>query len=123
MELRRNDPVVIVLLTLGIFMATSCRDESMPRPRGFLRIDLPERQYRWFDTTWPYAFEYPAYALIQPRDQGGDERYWADIVFPHFNASVHLSYKGVDGNLDGYTEDAHTLAMKHISRATGIYAS
>ena len=52
------------LFSLILLLVTSCTDSYMPKPRGYFRIDLPERSYRVFDSTFPYTFEYPGYAVI-----------------------------------------------------------
>ncbi|MGC8864525.1 MAG: gliding motility lipoprotein GldD [Bacteroidales bacterium] len=101
-------------------MIAGCGDSYLPKPRGYFRIELPEKKYRVFDTTFPYAFEYPSYALIKPAQHAGDNPYWMDIEFPRFRATIYLSYKPVVKNLRTLTEDSRTFVMKHIPRATSI---
>jgi hypothetical protein len=64
--MNRSFPVyllsVLLIGSLIIFMFTGCHEEYAPKPRGYFRIDLPEKHYVKFDTTYPYTFEYPAYA-------------------------------------------------------------
>ena len=103
-----------------VFFLSGCGDTPMPKPRGYFRIDLPERNYRAFDTTFPYTFEYPVYARITPDVSAKDEPYWINIDYPQFKGRIHLSYKNVNGNLSRYTEDAHELVMKHIPKASAI---
>lgn len=103
-----------------ILLLGSCNDNYVPKPRGFFRIDLPERDYRILDSIYPYVFEYPVYAIINNDQHSPDQPYWINVDFPKFKASVHLSYKAVDNNLAEYTEDAHSLVMKHIPKASAI---
>lgn len=110
-------PVVAFSLA---FLLSGCGDTPMPKPRGYFRIDLPERQYRSFDSTLPYAFEYPVYAKISPDPHALNEPYWINIDYPRFRGRVHFSYKAVNNNLSQFTEDAHALAMKHIPKASAI---
>jgi gliding motility-associated lipoprotein GldD len=42
---------------------------------------------------------------------------------PQFEATLHFSYKIIDGNLASYLEDSHTLVSKHIPKADAIYDS
>jgi gliding motility-associated lipoprotein GldD len=109
----------IVFLSL-ILLLGSCDDNYVPKPRGFFRIDLPAREYRVLDSIYPYVFEYPVYAVINNDKHSPDQPYWINVDFPKFKASVHLSYKAVDNNLSVYTEDAHSLVMKHIPKASAI---
>jgi gliding motility-associated lipoprotein GldD len=110
-------PIILAVLISGFI---SCEQSYSPKPRGFFRIDLPEKHYLTFDTTFPYSFEYPVYSTITGDPHSPDEKYWINLNFPDFKATVHISYKPVDNNLVNYLEDAHTLVTKHISKADAI---
>ena len=101
----------------------ACQGNYSPKPRGFFRIHLPEKEYVLFDTDFPYSFEYPAYGQVVPDERPSAEPYWADIVFPEFKGTLHLSYKRVRGEADlaAFFEDARSFAHKHIPKATAIY--
>lgn len=108
-------------LLLVLIMAASCGDHHpQPKPRGYFRIDLPEKQYVTLDTMARYSFEYPAYATITPDFYSLDEKDWANVEFPRFKGTIHISYKNIDNNLPEYLEDAHLMITKHITKATGI---
>lgn len=99
----------------------SCNNSDyVPKPRGYFRIDLPPKLYRNFDSTYPYTFEYPAYAYIVPDTLKNSEPYWIDVAFPHFKGAINISYKVVKNNLSKYSEDARTFVNKHIYKATAI---
>ncbi|MFU8844406.1 MAG: gliding motility lipoprotein GldD [Bacteroidales bacterium] len=110
----------LVLPFLTVFFIVSCTADYYPKPKGFFRIDLPEKEFRRFDTTFPYSFDYPVYAVIEPNDHAEAEPYWINIQFPAFHGTVHLSYKPIHGNLNEYLEDTRSMVMKHIPKATGI---
>lgn len=113
-------PVFIILVCI---VAVSCEQPFAPKPRGYLRIDLPKKNYVKFDTNFPFSFEYPSYAKITNDPLSPDEKYWLNMNFPTFKATLHLSYKAVDGNLIVYLEDAHKMVSKHIPKADAIYDS
>lgn len=104
----------IALLLIG------CQSAPIPKPRGYFRIDFPEKKYRLFDSTFPYRFNYPVYGRIVKDMQRGSEPYWINIEFPKYKAKFHISYKQVNGNLDALTEDIRTLAYKHTIKADAI---
>lgn len=91
-----------------------------PKPRGYFRIDLPEKEYVRFDTTYPYSFEYPVYANIVTDTRSSSEPYWIDVDFPQFNGRIHISYKPVHENLAQYLEDSRSFVVKHIPKADAI---
>lgn len=108
------------LVGLLILMATSCDNDYYPKPRGYFRIDLPEKGYVVFDTAFPYSFEVPAYAKVIPDTDPHAELYWINVTFPQFKGTLHLSYKKINGNLTNYLEDTRTMVMKHIPKASSI---
>ncbi len=111
----------IVLFLLGfITMITGCDETYYPKPKGYLRIDLPKKEYIRFDTTFPYTFEYPVYANLVPDKSEDAEPYWINMEFPGFKGRVYLSYKKVDNDLSRFIEDSRKLVMKHIPKASSI---
>ena len=110
----------ILIIFLISVMLGACDETYTPKPRGYFRIDMPEREYIVFDSTFPYAFEYPVYATITPDPFSPEEPYWMNINFPSYEGMIHLSYKEIDGNLVDYLEDSRQFVMKHIPKASGI---
>jgi gliding motility-associated lipoprotein GldD len=103
-----------------LIIAYSCQDRYVPKPRGYYRIDLPPKEYRSFDTTFPFTFEYPVYSKIYPDSSRMAEPYWFNIYYLPFHAQLHISYKPIKNNLAQYLDDAHTLVNKHIPKANAI---
>jgi len=110
----------LTLIFLLVLALSGCNSDFTPKPRGYYRIDIPEKAYRSFDTTFPYTFEYPVYASIQRDSSLMAEPYWINIVYKPFNAQLHFSYKVIKGNLKQYLEDSRTLVNKHIPKANAI---
>lgn len=107
--------VIVFTITLP-----GCNEEYSPKPRGYFRIDFPAKEYVKFDTTYPYTFEYPAYARVVPDNRPSSEAYWVNVDFPQFSGQIHISYKPVHENLPQYLEDARTFVVKHIPKADAI---
>lgn len=81
---------------------------------------MPKRSYQTFDTTFPYTFQYPTYAKITNDPFSPEKKYWIDIRYPRFKATIHISYKVVDHNLIKYLEDARRMVVEHIPKANAI---
>ena len=101
-------------------LLSSCSDVPQPKPRGYFRIALPEKQYVSLDSMSYYSFEYPVYSTITPDFHSIEEKEWINIEFPSFKGTIHLSYKKVENNLSDYIEDSYQMITKHITKATGI---
>lgn len=111
----------LTLVILGLFAVFfGCQSTPIPKPRGYFRLEFPEKQYRVFDSTFPFRFNYPVYGIIVKDNQRGAEDYWINIEFPKHKAKIHISYKQVHGNIDALIEDVRTLAYKHTIKADAI---
>lgn len=108
------------LLLFPILILVSCSETRTPKPRGYFRFDLPEKEYRMFDSTGcPYTFEYPVYGEIAPNGRSKDP-YLFDLTFPRYEATIYLSYIKVNDNLGVLLEDAHNFLYKHSVKADAI---
>ena len=110
-------PVILILI---IFTNSGCHPSYTPKPRGYLRIEFPVKEYTLFDSTCPYLFEYPVYAQVVADTGTLTEPCWINLVFPSFDGTLHISYKDVNRNLDQYVEDSRNLAYKHTIKADAI---
>lgn len=119
MEVIRFVKIILIIFVVSL-LASSCDQAYTPKPRGYFRIDLPEKKYIPFDSTFPYGFKRPVYTTITGDPQSLDEKFWINLQFTPFNATLHLSYKHIDHNLITYLEDAHKLVTKHIPKAESI---
>ncbi len=114
-------PKILWLPLFLMLFFISCKPDYTPKPRGFFRIDLPEKQYQQFDTTYPYSFKHPSYGKIKHIDKENAEPYWINLNFARFDATIHISYKKLsNNNLNQYIEDAVGFTNKQIPRATAI---
>ena len=117
------------LLTLFIFLRASfsCREVSVPKPKGHFRIDLPQKKYLLFDETpgtkgyMPISFEYPEYGNLTFTDGKGTGQGWFNIEFPRYKAKIYLTYKDVINDFEGLMEQTYKMNVKnHIAKADAI---
>jgi gliding motility-associated lipoprotein GldD len=107
-------------LFIIVLCLSSCRHNDIPKPRGYYRIDFPEKKYHLFDSVYPFSFEYPIYGKIVKDTDRNAEPFWMNVEFKQYKAKIHLSYKPVNKNVTKFIEDAHTLAYKHSIKADAI---
>lgn len=118
----RNFLAKMIMLLLAALFARCQNDDYSPKPRGYHRIQFPEKSLQAYQGDCPFSFDYPSYAQIKRDNQPNATPCWMDLDFPQFNASLHLSYYPLHapGLLNELTEDAHTFAFKHTVKATFI---
>ncbi|WP_246163582.1 gliding motility lipoprotein GldD [Sphingobacterium humi] len=117
------EPVKYSFILAFILLITSCgQADYSPKPRGYFRINFPEKSYHQIPNGCPFQFEIPDYASYN--DEGINQQHpcWKNIDFPAFNARLHLSYFPIskESTLAQLTEDARTFAFKHSTKATAI---
>lgn len=114
-------PKLSYFLTLILFLTFSCKQDYIPKPHGYFRIDFPEKNYHQIDSAaLPYKFDVPDYSKVVPDNDRLAEPYWINLKIPDHKAEVHLSYKKVQNNLAKLLEDSRTLAYKHSIKADAI---
>lgn len=107
-------------LFLAIILVACSGDDYTPKPMGYFRIDLPAKEYEWLEKDCPFTCELPTYTSLAPNINNPNKKCWFNINFDGLNASIWVSYKPLDGNLDQFLEDSRTLAFKHTIKAHDI---
>ena len=103
-------------------MLVSCGKVTSPKPYGYYRITLPDTAYTDFDLqypTYPYTFALSRNAVVKLRTDV-EEPYWINIYYPAVDATIHCSYKPVQGNLRELTNDALEFVYRNASFASSI---
>lgn len=110
-----------------VFFLSACNEEYTIKPRGYYKIDLPQKKYQKFNQpSYPYSFEYPVYSEIVKDtlffEQKAENPYWININFPQFQGRIYISYKEIGkNNFDSLVNDAFTMSYKqHTYKASAI---
>ncbi len=107
------------LVAVGVFF-TGCGKPHTPKEYGYFRIAIPEHGYTDFAApAYPYRFSVSTNGTVQPVSENG-EPYWINIVYPSLNATIHCSYKAVNGNLRALNADAEEFVYSHAVKASAI---
>lgn len=110
--LKRIISAATILLTLTVI---SCKDDVIPKPASFLRLDYPEAQYANFENDCPFTFEMNEAAIIKVEKNCGFA-----ITYPKMKATIYLTYKPVNGNIEKLLKDAQKLTYEHVIKADDI---
>ncbi|MFB9078590.1 gliding motility lipoprotein GldD [Flavobacterium procerum] len=93
----------------------SCKDDVVPKPAGFLRLDYAEAKYMNFENNCPFSFEMNEEAVIK-----GEKDCGFAITYPKMKATIYLTYKPVNNNIDKLLRDAQKLTYEHVIKADDI---
>ena len=134
----------IIYIIFVFLLAVSCNSAFTPKPKGYFKIDFPQRGYQTFsEPGFPYSFEYPVYATVTKEiDSSGQQPYWLNIEFKDFAGRIYLSYKSINGysvykvksgdvyrdslvknSFERLRDEAFSLTYKHTIKASGIIDS
>jgi gliding motility-associated lipoprotein GldD len=107
----------IVLVLVFFFLMTSCAEESLPKPKAFLRLSYDNAQYQKINTNCPYTFEFSSDVIVTT-----DSKCWLNITYPKLRASLNLTYRPIENNLNELLQEAEKLTYNHAIKADGISA-
>lgn len=93
----------------------SCKDEVLPKPSSQLRLDYKVAQYAHFENNCPFSFDINESAVIK-----GKSGCNFTIDYPKMKATIFLSYKPVNKNLNVLLRDAQKLTYEHVIKADDI---
>ena len=108
--------------TVPALFACACRETPIPKPRAYMRIEVPKKSYRDFDTlAYPFTFRIPAYARFKPVPSQAEypNTRWADIEFPGLDARIYLSHV-YKPDLDSCLTSTLFFIQRHMSKSTGV---
>ncbi len=114
--------LMALLIALSSMSFFGCDEASYtPKPKGYFRIDLPEKKYRIHaPQNCPFEFEIPDYSVMMNYKDSVKEPCWNYLNFPTLNGEIFLSYVPVQNDLQVLTENSRTLAYKHTVKADAI---
>lgn len=104
-----------ISLIIITFLLCSCKDEVLPKPASQLRLDYPVAQYAKYDDNCPFTFD-----VNEDVDVEEDKNCGFSINYPKMKATIYLTYKPVNGNINKLLRDAQKLTFEHVIKADDI---
>ena len=104
--------LIFSLLCLSLL---SCGDDKMPKPTGQLSLEYPPAKYMKFSNSCGFDFDKNELAEVKATSNCGLE-----IHYPKMKATVYLTYKPVQNNLEKLLTDAQKLTYEHVIKANDI---
>ncbi len=105
----------LFFISITISLLSSCKDDALPKPSSQLRLEYPIAQYTAFENHCPFTFNMNNNAVIKEDKLCGFE-----INYPKMKATIYLTYKTVNGDINKLLRDAQKLTYEHVIKADDI---
>ena len=115
----------IAFITLSINFFSCGEEETLPKPKAYLRLDYPSPNYKDIKTPLPFTFKMNSIAEYEVNSKiyGGDSIFGININYPTLKGTVYLTYKKViKDNLRSLLLDAQNITQSHTVKADEIAA-
>ena len=111
-----------IIIFAFLFFVVSCKENYTPKPKGYFKVEFPEKKYIQYQGDCPYTFDYPVYAKIEKDNDKGALPCWINVYYLSFDAKLHISYKTFSSKEKLYEleEDARSMVYKHTVMAEAI---
>lgn len=110
---------LLTTTTLIILFFVSCKEESTPKPDGFLSLQYPQATYE----SYTYASSYIKFSKNKWADIKPEDNFSFKVDYPKMKASIYLNYRPINNNLELLLKDAQKLTYEHVVKADDIQES
>ena len=109
--------IKLVMIFLISGMIYSCKEKTVPKPEGYLRLEYPEPQYQEFKSDCPFVFQYSTNQSKMVKDSSC----WYNVVYPSMKGKLYLTYYSLENNsLKNLIKQSEKLVYEHTIRAAAI---
>ncbi len=103
-----------VIIIIGL-MLISCKEDVLPKPKGYLRLTYPTATYKAVKEIKPYTFEVTEKTIVLKQPN-----HWIKIKYPSLKASINITYRPVKNNMIELLRESEKLVFKHTIKADQI---
>lgn len=97
------------------FLLNSCKSDTLPKPKSYLKLHYPAATYIKVKSDCPFTFETSTYSKVEIKNNC-----WAKIEYPNLKATIHITYRNVDDNLNAILQEVEKLTFEHTIKADAI---
>ena len=107
-------------LILISFISLSCdNQEEYPKPKSYLRIDFPEKEYYTISDSCCFIFNLPEYSYWELKFKNYPTCS-KTIIFPKFKAEVLCEYFKLNNDLIEMSESFRKMVYEHSFKSSAI---
>ncbi len=114
--------LIVILLTFVTL--TSCGNDPIPKPKGYLRLEYPEAKYQTYNQDLPFTFDKNVQSdTIRFKPLKDDVKsFGLNIEYKKLKGTIYLTYKAIDGKqrLFKYLKNAQNFTQEHTKKADAI---
>ena len=107
--------IAISIFSVVLFAFLSCKDDVLPKPSSYLRLDYPEAKYVHFENNCPFVFDMNSEAIVK-----GEKDCGFILSYPKMKATIYLTYKPINNNIANLLRDSQKLTYEHVIKADNI---
>ena len=104
--------ILLLIISLIFF---SCNDVILPKPKAYLSLEYPKKEYKELTVLRPYTFDVLKSATIVE-----DKNNWLKITYPKLKASIDITDRPIENNLKELLTEAEKMVFKHTVKAEQI---
>lgn len=105
----------IALVIFASFGINSCQSEILPKPKAQLRLEYSNPNYQVTNTNCNFDFDLNSIANLVSKNDCAYQ-----IEYPKMKATIYLSYKKINGDIESLLKDAQKLTYEHVIKADDI---
>lgn len=113
--------VYLSIIGMALLMGACTHTDYTPKPKAYLRFDMPEKAYHTYDTAaLPFTFECADSAYVVWKQNDRRTKY-LDIFYPQYQGVINLTYKAVkdENDLRALIDTASRMLALHHDQASG----
>lgn len=105
----------LIFFCFSLFILACEQSVGIPKPKAQLNLQYPRAEYQAIKNSCPYVFQ-----INQQAEFGLLNNCESKITYAKMRATVYLSYRQINNNLDSLLSDAYQMPNKHIIKASEI---
>lgn len=106
----------IYFFGLMLLFLASCQEETLPKPKGELRLEYPKPTYKVFRSDCHFSFEHSDFSKISQAKQSC----WYNLSYPTMKANVFITYFPIKNDFNLHIKEVEKMVYEHTIRASAI---